>query len=358
MIQKEMFNILRAELNNSLNNLTLTDKKPSLLVVGKVGLYKKQLVTNIFGELSDIDITQEENIRIYKYTNITVFIYDIEQNSNYKEFINSFQEEIDLIWYCSSAQSLLNKQWDFEVIRVLQEYSPTALIVTNIKMFLRSHYIKKLRDLIDQQCTCSVFPTYLNVNVPLNNNNNNNESWQELLVWSISVIHGNYQEDVVSSFYSPDGLEEKKKFVARKLIPSYTGGATAIGAIPIPFSDAILLIPEQVAMTIHILKLYDLENSSRIVSKIVGTTIISQLGRMITASLIKIVPTIGSVTGSAINATVAGSLTWILGMAVSELAYRYKKALHRGEDVSFDDFFNSEGIREAINHFSNKEEDM
>ena len=104
-----------------------------------------------------------------------------------------------------------------------------------------------------------------------------------------------------------------------------------------------------------ILKIYNLENSSHIVSKIVGTTVISQLGRMAAASLIKIIPSVGSVSGSAINATVAGSLTWVLGMAVSELAYKYKKALNRGEDVSFDDYFNSEGIREAIDHFQSKD---
>jgi len=134
----------------------------------------------------------------------------------------------------------------------------------------------------------------------------------------------------------------------------YTSGAGVIGAVPIPFSDAMLLIPEQVAMTVHILKIYGLEQSGRVITGIISSTLLSQLGRLAAGSLIKILPGVGSVTGSIANGSIAASFTWALGMAISELAYRYKKAVATGLKISFEEFYKSQDIKKVMNEFKDE----
>jgi uncharacterized protein (DUF697 family) len=98
--------------------------------------------------------------------------------------------------------------------------------------------------------------------------------------------------------------------------------AAGVGATPIPFADAALLVPNQVAMIARITAAYGLPpNRSRALAtagSVVLTGGATMAGRYAVTSLLKFVPG-GAIAGSAISATVAGGLTNAVGHAWSRV---------------------------------------
>ena len=93
--------------------------------------------------------------------------------------------------------------------------------------------------------------------------------------------------------------------------------ATAAGATPIPFADALILVPIQIGMLAGISATFGIELSgaflSTLVAAIAGTTGAAFLGRAIVSNLLKFIPGVGSVAGGAISAGTAAALTTALG---------------------------------------------
>lgn len=112
-------------------------------------------------------------------------------------------------------------------------------------------------------------------------------------------------------------LGRKKKAVAG-IINQAVALAAGIGATPIPFADAALLVPNQVTMIARITAAYGLPPSKTRALAIAGSVVLTggatMAGRYAVTSLLKFVPG-GAIAGSAISATVAGALTKAVGMA-------------------------------------------
>ena len=134
-------------------------------------------------------------------------------------------------------------------------------------------------------------------------------------------------------------LDLKRK-AAHKVVVGAAAAATAAGAIPIPFSDAALLVPIQVGMLAGISVTFGVELSKGLVTTLIasmaGTTGATFAGRAIVSNLLKFVPGVGSVAGGAISAATAATLTTALGESyIAVLAKLSKDA--GGEALSPDD---------------------
>jgi len=109
----------------------------------------------------------------------------------------------------------------------------------------------------------------------------------------------------------------KKKAVAA-IINQAVVVAAGVGATPIPFADAALLVPNQVTMIARITAAYGLPPSRSRALATAGSVILTggatMAGRYAVTSLLKFVPG-GAIAGSAISATVAGALTKAVGHA-------------------------------------------
>ena len=119
---------------------------------------------------------------------------------------------------------------------------------------------------------------------------------------------------------------ERKKQAARRVIHQSVAVAAGVGATPIPFSDAALLVPTQVTMIARITACYglpvDRSRALAAVASMVLTGGATMAGRYLVSSLLKAIPG-GAIAGSAISGTVAGTLTKAVGsawMAVCEHA--------------------------------------
>lgn len=115
---------------------------------------------------------------------------------------------------------------------------------------------------------------------------------------------------------------ERKRQVARTVITQAVAVAAGVGATPIPFADAALLVPNQVTMIARITAAYGLPPDRTRTLAAAGAVVLTggatMAGRYAVTSLLKVVPG-GAVAGSAISATVAGSLTKAVGAAWSQV---------------------------------------
>ncbi len=116
-------------------------------------------------------------------------------------------------------------------------------------------------------------------------------------------------------------MGRKKKRVAR-IINQAVAVAAGVGATPIPFADAALLVPNQVTMIARITAAYGLPPNRSKALAAAGAVVLTggatMAGRYAVTSLLKFVPG-GMVAGSAISATVAGALTKAVGTAWSRV---------------------------------------
>ncbi|WP_240454999.1 DUF697 domain-containing protein [Helicobacter pylori] len=89
----------------------------------------------------------------------------------------------------------------------------------------------------------------------------------------------------------------------KTIIHVASGAAGAAGAIPIPFSDAIAIAPIQAGMIYKMNDAFgiDLEKSvaASLITGLLGVTAIVQVGRTLANGLLKFIPVVGSVAGSA-----------------------------------------------------------
>lgn len=141
-------------------------------------------------------------------------------------------------------------------------------------------------------------------------------------------------------------LGRKKKAVAA-IINQAVVVAAGVGATPIPFADAALLVPNQVTMIARITAAYGLPpNRSRALAaagSVVLTGGATMAGRYAVTSLLKFVPG-GAVAGSAISATVAGGLTKAVGHAWARVC-EYALSL---DDEARDAFLSSPQVTERF----------
>jgi uncharacterized protein (DUF697 family)/predicted GTPase len=110
-----------------------------------------------------------------------------------------------------------------------------------------------------------------------------------------------------------------KKRHARMIVAGAAASAAGIGAAPIPFADAALIVPIQVGMVAGISATFGLSLSEGFLSSLVASTLTGTgatiTGRAIVSGLFKLVPGVGSLIGGAISATTAAAVTTAFGEA-------------------------------------------
>ena len=131
---------------------------------------------------------------------------------------------------------------------------------------------------------------------------------------------------------------------ARKIVAASAAAAAVIGAVPIPFSDAVLLVPEQIGMLAGITAAFGIPVDKAALAAILSATIgsggMTLLGKTVVTNLVKIIPGAGSVVGGAISSATAAALTSELGEAYILVMLMIAKG-----EVSADFIKTQEGIK-------------
>jgi uncharacterized protein (DUF697 family) len=106
---------------------------------------------------------------------------------------------------------------------------------------------------------------------------------------------------------------------AHKVVAASATAAGAAAAVPIPFSDALAIVPIQISMLAGISACFGLDVSKGFLATVVSGSFSSLAGtlggRAAVGALLKFFPGIGTLAGGVVSATVATSLTVAFGEA-------------------------------------------
>lgn len=106
-------------------------------------------------------------------------------------------------------------------------------------------------------------------------------------------------------------IQERKQAMieeCKTIIHVASGAAGATGLIPIPFSDALAIVPIQAGMIYKMNDAFgmDLDTSvgASLVAGLLGVTAVAQVGRTLVNGFLKFIPVVGSVAGGATAAVI------------------------------------------------------
>lgn len=113
----------------------------------------------------------------------------------------------------------------------------------------------------------------------------------------------------------------QKRHTANVVTAGSAGSAAIVGAVPLNFADAIVLVPLETALVKGIFKVYKVNFSADLVSGIIGSAIITNIAKGILKALTGKIP----VAGAVLNGVVAAIIVEALGQSViaaSEAIYK------------------------------------
>ena len=264
---------------------------------------------------------------------------------------------VHIVWYCISVAAQRIQDYDIACLRMLSEdpqlRGRIAVIFTKCdEDDVNGTTARAFRSVIDEE----VSPSMRTFEVSTDEELQDMLDLRSLVEWSAGQLDSSDEvqaaldlREVFVSAQTQD-LDLKRK-TAHERIAVYAGSAAAIGAVPIPFSDAVLLTPLQVSMAAQITRIYGMEHLANISSVLLGDIIISNLGRALAGGPLKLIPGAGSVAGGIVNATVASTLTYAIGYAVSSLCYRACQQLLHGEQVDWSDVFSEARFRDSVSNY-------
>lgn len=338
---------------------------PNIMLLGISGAGKSSLINTVFGrnvaDVSNVKPETEgyENIYYGKKFGLSVNLidtagYEMNQENNYYESVkkildrgisNQENEKIHIIWYCISIANERIEDIDIKILRTICSNTQirNRVCVVFTKCDLDTEDSKKakilrkiLQDKVSQDLHC--FETCNDPELKLD--------IQKLIKWSAEQID---DKDLREKFIASQmhDLNAKRK-QANEAIAVAVTAAGAAAAIPIPFSDATVLVPIQVAMVGRIIDLYGVSDLATISKGLIGDIVISQIGKSISASILKMIPIVGQVVGSVVNTGVATSITGILGTAISAICYTNVKKYMNGESIDWTVAFSADMVQKAM----------
>ncbi len=345
-------------------------KCPNLMIVGGTGVGKSSLINHIFGKkiartgagepvTSECKRYADPAIPLVIFDTVGYEVVDGEARASKFQtktidFIKqcqgkSLDQQIHLIWYCLSVANHRITDFDLDNLRLISnEFKiPVAVVLTQcdvepvdeqgngetstaFRKVLREHRVN-----CDVFETCAENPTHdpeLKLDL------------ERLISWSMSSL----KDDALrQAFVSAQVASlSAKRSEAMKIIMTYSATtATSAGLNPVPMSDALLIVPQQVAMAASLAKLYGFGSMGDMVMSMLKAQILSLVGRQLAASLTKLVPVLGQV----INAAVAGVITGGVGLALVEIYERaVQQYLKTGQSPDWQKLFSNEMFAQAF----------
>lgn len=336
---------------------------PNIMLLGASGTGKSSLINHVFGETvaSVNNVKPEtEGFQIYLGSDYGISVNLID-SAGYELGAEKYAEEacrivnegingepVHIVWYCISAANERVEGIDIEVlIRLLNEDKLKGrLCVVLTKTDMDSPDLKVTRamkhilenKLAEEDLSVECFRVSVEDDYEF--------EIEDLLEWSsITLDDDDLRDKFIGAQIS--SLDIKKKS-AEKTVAIASAAAAAIGAVPLPFADAILLVPDQVLMVKRIIDIYGLSSLAHVSAQFVGSIVISQLARLLASSLVKIIPFVGSWVGGVVNASVAGIITCAIGKVTSDICYNSIKEQLSGTEIDWANLFSAKDFSEKV----------
>jgi len=364
---KPFEDMFEEEIKKDLENF----KKPAILVMGGTGTGKSTLVNLVFGrEVAKAGVVKPVTKGINTYDDPRVTVYDSEgyetgeeEQKRYNELINSFLDEnrqaddtrVHMVWYCLSLPAARFTGLDLKMLKSIKAREiPVAVILTKVDSATEEKsrlMISQIKEDCKEDCPdLEIFETTTNEKLLKELG-----SVEKIINWSYERLPEERRLAFIASCRA--GIAKKKERGAA-CVKQHSALAAGIGAAPIPFSDAAMLVPNQAAMLARLNNIWNLEHLSKLPLESIGTLLTTSFGRYVAAfavaNVLKFFPGLGTVLGGLINGAVATALTLALGQVVNSQCAGYAEKILAGEKVNFGEFFDFKLLAPLLEEIAKK----
>lgn len=321
-------------------------QRPHIVLCGYTGTGKSSLAKAILSDIVPEDAIgtgKPQTHGFKKYENGDIVLFDsqgFEAGQTEEGFLNfvrrfvrekqenpNVDEHIHIVWYTISLPGARVTPCDLSLIKKIFGTKNTIVVLTK-KDSARANQIEAMRKtLIENGIDAEKI-------VVTTDEEGGSVGCNELMELTLKMLPEAYKDAFVSA--QKVNLEKKieaikaKRGKAKVIVVAGAAAATATGAIPIPGSDAPIIIAEQVSMIGGLALCYGF---SKEVLEACGVFpfLARVAGMMVASQLSKLIPGLGSV----INAAVAGTLTGAVGWYCIEIFEKMAIARAKGEKVEF-----------------------
>ena len=325
--------------------------KLNVMILGKTGVGKSTLINNMFSQkMAETGVGKPvtDKIRKYEKPDFPLAIYDTpglelggenaidklleEAIGLIKEGIKSgdIGKAIHCIWYCISTPSHRFEQSEVEFLKRFldeTEYFSVPVIVVMTQSYSKKDAVELKHEIEKENLKIVNVVPVLAEDYDIDDEYTAKAFGLDRLS---EIMYTVIPEAVQKTFIAVQCANiELKKGKAQAVVAASATTAAATGAVPIPFSDAALLVPEQIAMLGGITVVFGvpIEKASlvAIVTATIGTAGTTVLGKTVVSGLLKLIPGVGSVVGGLISGATAAALTAALGEAYIAILIKVMK---------------------------------
>jgi uncharacterized protein (DUF697 family)/GTPase SAR1 family protein len=325
----------------------------NLMVIGKTGVGKSTLINSVFREdLADtgIGMPVTQHIRRITKPGVPIAIYDTKgleldrtaQDTIQKEILGEIDRLIRLdrkddylhmIWYCINSGSRRIEDFEIDWIRSFAERIPVIVVLTQSvgkdHEVLASHIkslnlpVKSVRSILARDLEISDdyrLPAF---------------GLKEL----VDVTFACLPDAVHTAFINAQKVNIHRKLdAANRAVLPFVTAAFAEGFTPLPFADAALLVPTQLAMMARLTVIFGIPIEktmlAAVLSGALGTGGATMIGRSLVASIFKFLPGVGTAIGGTISGTTAAIITAALGLSYNQVMVSIVRKVYAGQTVS------------------------
>ena len=301
-------------------------KRPNILVCGYTGSGKSSLVKAILGDVvpdsaigdgaprtMGYDCYENDLVKIWDSKGLELGETEREFTEQTRQFVRSQQENLNvddhihLVWYTIQGPGARVTDCDKNLIKNIFTTKNVIVVVTKSDI-TRPNQKAALKEVI------------MDAGIPeeriifSSDEEGGAVGCRELMNLSYAMLPDAYKD----AFMEAQRVDKEAKIQAvydkagkaKAIIATATTAAAGAGAVPIPLSDAAVIVPIQVTMIATLAGLYGLKEEA---IKQSALPFVARLaGVFLATSLLKLIPGLGS----AINATIAGTLTGAMGLYV------------------------------------------
>lgn len=347
-------------INEKLKNL----KKLNIIVVGKSGVGKSTLINSLFRDkIAETGLGRPitTEIRKIEKKDYPMAIYDTPgfelsegQQAKVKEEIielihkglatGDINNAIHCIWYCINVGG--NRTFDQTEINWLKELIeknkvtkvPIIVVLTQACPKTKG---KQMQTLVEKENLdiIKVIPV-LAQDMDFDGEYVAKAYGLDQLVDIMSEALPEELQDTLQNVQKASLKSKKKR--SRAVVAAASAVAFGEGFIPIPFSDAAVLIPTQITMIASITTNFGMSISKSVImsfiSSTIGTAGTTILGKSMVFNLFKLIPGVGTGVGGMISGSTASLLTTALG----EAYIKFMEMIYKGE-LKKEDLYDQNG---------------